>query len=260
MRGRRTETTGREHRQAESGVGSVVAPVWGATGGGSAMGSEEERKRFFDRFARHAGSRRSCASLASGRMAWFGSIPRPARPNGLRIRMPIRSASPKLSRGLLDRRRPGGKASGRRRNLLGRDAQLERDARAARNGGSAEDAGFSGRHGAYSAVHTGLQRAGGPYSAGRISSGTTRGIRLSAEGAYRALRPWTIDFHVAQNDATVKGSGSHDKTGHHCLPFDPNGKLNIVRACGLLDERRTRETRRRLQAHLLGWMYVPEST
>ncbi len=47
-----------------------------------------------------------------------------------------------------------------------------------------------------------------------------------------ALRPWTIDFHVAQNDATVKGSGSHDKTGHHCLPFDPNGKLNIVRDAG----------------------------
>lgn len=43
-----------------------------------------------------------------------------------------------------------------------------------------------------------------------------------------ALRPWTIDFHVAQNDATVKGSGSHDKTGRHCLPTDPNGKLNIA--------------------------------
>jgi hypothetical protein len=48
----------------------------------------------------------------------------------------------------------------------------------------------------------------------------------------RALRPWTIDFHVAQNDATVKGSGSHDKTGRHCLPHDPNGKLDIVRHAG----------------------------
>ena len=28
-----------------------------------------------------------------------------------------------------------------------------------------------------------------------------------------ALRPWTIDFHVAQNDGTVHGAGSHDKTG-----------------------------------------------
>ena len=47
-----------------------------------------------------------------------------------------------------------------------------------------------------------------------------------------ALRPWTIDFHVAQNDATVFGSGSHDKTGRHCLPNDPNGKLDIVKRAG----------------------------
>jgi hypothetical protein len=47
-----------------------------------------------------------------------------------------------------------------------------------------------------------------------------------------ALRPWTIDFHVAQNDATVKGSGSHDKTGRHCLPNDPNGKMDIVQVAG----------------------------
>lgn len=48
-----------------------------------------------------------------------------------------------------------------------------------------------------------------------------------------ALRPWTIDFHIAQNDATVFGSGSHDKTGRHCLPTDPNGKLDIVKHAGL---------------------------
>lgn len=47
-----------------------------------------------------------------------------------------------------------------------------------------------------------------------------------------ALRPWTIDFHVAQNDATVHGTGSHDKTGRHCLPNDPNGKLDIARHAG----------------------------
>src|SRR3546814_14418952 len=48
----------------------------------------------------------------------------------------------------------------------------------------------------------------------------------------RALRPWTIDFHVAQNDGTVFGSGSHDKTGRHCLPNDPNGKLDIATDAG----------------------------
>lgn len=47
-----------------------------------------------------------------------------------------------------------------------------------------------------------------------------------------ALRPWTFDFHVAQNDATVKGSGSHDKTGRHCLVDDPNGKLDVPRHAG----------------------------
>jgi sugar phosphate isomerase/epimerase len=43
------------------------------------------------------------------------------------------------------------------------------------------------------------------------------------------LRPWTIDFHVAQNDGTVHGAGSHDKTGRHCQADDPNGKLDITR-------------------------------
>jgi len=48
----------------------------------------------------------------------------------------------------------------------------------------------------------------------------------------KALRPWTIDFHVAQNDGTVHGSGSHDKTGRHCLATDPNGKLDIPHDAG----------------------------
>jgi sugar phosphate isomerase/epimerase len=47
-----------------------------------------------------------------------------------------------------------------------------------------------------------------------------------------ALRPWTIDFHIAQNDGTVHGSGSHDKTGKHCPADDPNGKLDIVECAG----------------------------
>lgn len=47
-----------------------------------------------------------------------------------------------------------------------------------------------------------------------------------------ALRPWTIDFHVAQNDGTVHGTGSHDKTGRHCLATDPNGKLDVANDAG----------------------------
>ncbi len=44
-----------------------------------------------------------------------------------------------------------------------------------------------------------------------------------------ALRPWTFDFHVAQNDGSVHGTGSHDKTGRHCQANDPNGKLDIAK-------------------------------
>ncbi len=47
-----------------------------------------------------------------------------------------------------------------------------------------------------------------------------------------SLRPWTIDFHVAQNDGSVFGSGDHEKTGRHCLATDPKGKLNIARDSG----------------------------
>jgi sugar phosphate isomerase/epimerase len=47
-----------------------------------------------------------------------------------------------------------------------------------------------------------------------------------------ALRPWTIDFHVAQNDGNVHGTGTHDKTGKHCPADDPHGKLDIVKAAG----------------------------
>lgn len=56
------------------------------------------------------------------------------------------------------------------------------------------------------------------------------------EAAYQQmtdkLRPWTIDFHVAQNDGEVHGAGSHDKTGKHCPADDPNGKLDITKCSG----------------------------
>ena len=56
----------------------------------------------------------------------------------------------------------------------------------------------------------------------------TSGIKTLAA----ALRPWTIDFHIAQNDGTVHGSGSHDKAGRHCQANDPNGKLSIAEDAG----------------------------
>ena len=59
-----------------------------------------------------------------------------------------------------------------------------------------------------------------------------QGLDEAMKTLTQALRPWTIDFHVAQNDATVHGSGTHYKTGHHCLATDPNGKLTITHHAG----------------------------
>jgi len=66
-----------------------------------------------------------------------------------------------------------------------------------------------------------------------------------------------LDFHVAQNDGTVKGSGSHDKTGHHCLASDLNGKLDIrtTPAIGCATRRSGDED---VPPHLLDGLHVPE--
>jgi sugar phosphate isomerase/epimerase len=59
-----------------------------------------------------------------------------------------------------------------------------------------------------------------------------------------SLRPWTIDFHVAQNNGEVFGSGSHDKTGRHCLPNAPDGKLDVVKYAGYWLRENSKPTKR----------------
>ena len=90
-----------------------------------------------------------------------------------------------------------------------------------------------GRHGPHAALHAGLQRPGRPRSCPTdFDWNDTATLDEALKKLTAALRPWTIDFHVAQNDATVFGSGSHDKTGRHCLATDPNGKLDIANHAG----------------------------
>ena len=47
-RRRRPQTHRRQVPRQESGVGSVVAPIWPPTGGGAAMGTEADRKKFVE--------------------------------------------------------------------------------------------------------------------------------------------------------------------------------------------------------------------
>jgi hypothetical protein len=73
-----------------------------------------------------------------------------------------------------------------------------------------------------------------------------------------ALRPWTFDFHIAQNDATVLGSGSHDKTGPPLPAEGPQRQARHHAPRGLLAARREEATHARDQPHVLGWLHVPQ--
>ena len=214
-------------------VGSVVAPVWPPTGGGSAMGTDEERNRFLMQV------RKACA--IGQRLRQLG-----IRPYGV---VRVDSACP-----------PAEWAAAPEANTA-RIAQTFRDASEIAEGHGERLAAegeicWGGMHSWRRMVQL-LEAVNRPMTFGYQADMAhnllfTMGYnapedRLLPEGydwrdraqldeAYRqvarALRPWTNDFHVAQNDGTVKGSGSHDKTGRHCLPNDPNGRLDVVRYAG----------------------------
>jgi sugar phosphate isomerase/epimerase len=215
-------------------VGSLVAPVWPNTGGGSAMGTDEERGRFLEQI------KKACR---------IGSI---LRELGIRTYGIIRIDSASS---------PADWAEDPTHNTA-RIAATFRDACdiAADYGERLAAEGeicWGGIHSWKEAVdllelidrpqtigfqadmaHTLLYALGYNAPESRLlPENFDWKDRTKFDSALKtltsALRPWTIDFHVAQNDATVKGSGLHDKTGHHCLPDDPNGKLNIVEAAGL---------------------------
>ena len=214
-------------------VGSLVAPVWPPTGGGSAMGSKEDRTNFLTQV------RKACAigeQLRDLGIRRFGivridSAASPAEwlkdpeQNTRRVADTFREAC-SIAEDHGERLAAegeicwGGMHSWRRMVEL-----LERVDRPKTLGFQADMA------------HTLLFMLGYNAPEDRI---LPEDFDWSQQEEFdqaigcmtRALRPWTIDFHVAQNDATVKGAGSHDKTGRHCLPSDPNGKMDVVGAAG----------------------------
>jgi sugar phosphate isomerase/epimerase len=215
-------------------VGSLVAPVWPATGGGSAMGGEDERKKFLQQVEK------ACR---------IGSILREIgiRPYGV-IRIDS-SASP------ADWVKAPQESTKRIAETFREacDIAETHGEQLAAEGEICWGAMHSWRHMVEllemvdrpktlgfqaDMAHTLLYTLGYNAPEDRIlPEGFNWDDEDALYGALKkiasALRPWTIDFHVAQNDGTVKGLGSHDKTGHHCLPDDREGKLDIVRASGL---------------------------
>jgi sugar phosphate isomerase/epimerase len=214
-------------------AGSLVAPVWPPTGGGPAMGSAEDRKSFLTQVRKACSIGRKLRDLGIRRygVVRIDSASSPgdwaANPaeNSRHIADTFREACD-IAEGYGERLAAegeicwGGMHSWRRMVEL-----LEMVNRPKTLGFQADMA------------HTLLFTMGYNAPEDRILQEDYDWTdRAELDEAYRqvarALRPWTIDFHVAQNDATVKGSGSHDKTGRHCLPNDPNGKLDVVRHAG----------------------------
>jgi sugar phosphate isomerase/epimerase len=214
-------------------VGSLVAPVWPPTGGGSAMGSDEERTAFLTqvRKACEIGKRlrnvgiRKYGVIRIDSAASPGEWAKDPAANQKKIAQTFREACD-IAEGYGERLAAEGEICWGGMHSWKRNVELLEMV------GRPQTLGFQA-----DMAHTLLFTMGYNAPEDRILPEGYDWKNRDALGEAlktmtRALRPWTIDFHVAQNDATVKGSGSHDKTGRHCLPLDPNGKLDIVRDAG----------------------------
>jgi sugar phosphate isomerase/epimerase len=221
-------------------VGSVVAPVWPATGGGSAMGDSDERQGFVAQVRKACRIARKLRELGA-RPYGIVRIDSAATPaewakdpdaNTRLIAQTFREAC-EVADGYGQRLAAEGEICWGGMHSWRRMLQLVE---------LVDQPGTLGFQA--DMAHTLLFTLGYNAPEDRILPKDfeweqTDRFQEALRQLTAALRPWTIDFHVAQNDGTVKGSGSHDKTGHHCLPNDPNGKLDIVRDAGhwLRDER-----------------------
>ena len=215
-------------------VGSLVAPVWPPTGGGSAMGSDDERKRFVVQVRKACAIAQKLRALGIRKygVVRIDSASSPAdwakdpAANSKRIAETFREAC-NIAESFGERLAAEGEICWGGMHSWKRMVELLEMV------GRPETLGFQA-----DMAHTLLYTLGYNAPEDRI---LPQGYDwIDQEVLYdalrqmtHALRPWTIDFHVAQNDATVKGAGSHDKTGRHCLPNDPNGKLDVSRAAGM---------------------------
>ncbi|MCU1262389.1 MAG: hypothetical protein JWO80_5274 [Bryobacterales bacterium] len=214
-------------------AGSLVAPVWPPTGGGSAMGDEAERGRFLTqvRKACQIGRKLRDLGVRPYGVIRIDSAASPADwvtdpdASTKRIAETFREAGT-IAQGFGEKLAAEGEICWAGMHSWRRNVELLELV------GMPETVGFQA-----DMAHTMLFTMGHNAPEDRLLPedfdwSQTERLAESYRKMARALRPWTFDFHVAQNDGTVKGTGSHDKTGHHCLPFDPNGKLDIVRDAG----------------------------
>ncbi len=213
-------------------IGSVVAPIWPPTGGGSAMGSEEDRKKFVGQVAKGC---RIAQKLRELGIRPYGVVridsacsvtdwDKDPKGNTKKIIATFKEAT-KVAKDHGERLAAEGEI------CWGGMHSWKYMLQVLEGVGQPRWLGFQA-----DMAHTLLYVLGYNAPEHRL---VPEKFHWEPELFHRAmkkltaaLRPWTIDFHVAQNDATVKGSGEHEKTGKHCLATDPNGKLNIPRDSG----------------------------
>jgi sugar phosphate isomerase/epimerase len=215
-------------------AGSLVAPVWPPTGGGSAMGSQNERNHFLTQVRKACGIGQKLRALGVRRYGVIridsaaspGDWAKDPKGNTKLIADTFQEAC-NIAEGFGERLAAEGEICwGGMHGWKHMTELLELVDRPKTLGFQADMA------------HTMLYTLGYNSPESRIIPedfdwSDPKVVTDALRQVTDALRPWTIDFHVAQNDGTVKGSGSHDKTGRHCPPDDPNGKMNIVEVAGL---------------------------
>jgi len=214
-------------------VGSLVAPVWPPTDGGAAMGSDEERRKFVTQVRKACviGQKLRALGIRTYGVIRIDSASSPSewaadpRENTRRIADTFREACD-IAHDYGERLAAEGEICWGGMHSWKRMVQLLETVNRPQTLGYQADM-----------AHNLLFTMGSNAPEDRLlPEGYDWTDRAPLDQAYlqvaRALRPWTIDFHVAQNDGTVKGSGTHDNTGRHCLPNDPNGKLDVVRYAG----------------------------
>jgi sugar phosphate isomerase/epimerase len=226
-------------------VGSVVAPVWPPTGGGSAIGGPEERKQFLTQVLKACRIARKLREFgvrpygvvridsASSPSEWA----KDPEGNQQRIAETFREACD-VAKDFGEKLAAEGEICWGGMHSWKRMVQLLEMVERPNIGFQADMAHTLLYTMGYNAPEDAILPQDWDWS-------DPAELDEALKQLTAALRPWTIDFHVAQNDASVKGSGSHDKTGRHCLPDDPNGKLDIARHAGYwLRDENGKQTRR----------------
>ena len=186
-------------------VGSLVAPVWPPTGGGSAMGSDAERKAFLTQVEKACAIGRKLRVLgirhygviridsADSPAAWAQD----PTANTKRIAQTFREAAT-IAEDYGERLAAEGEICWGGMHSWKRMVELLEMVNRPKTVGFQADM-------AHSLLYTLGYNAAEDRLLPEDFDWTQQGVLMEAlRKVTHALRPWTIDFHVAQNDGTVK--------------------------------------------------------